>query len=127
MSRTPLNHDILGDRVTDDCSAIREICVVLTTLGIMPELNRWGGTLHTADECIHSLLENFIGHRFTSSGHENHSEHENLGAYDKRKTCEDIGDLLDKSALLLSTPSNQLPFDIGVLPDTLYRGLPPIG
>ena len=62
MSRTPLDHDILGDCVTDDGSAIREICVVLTTLGIMPEINRRLGTLHTAYELVHSLLKNFIGH-----------------------------------------------------------------
>ena len=62
MSRTPLDHDILGDCVTDDGGAIREICVVLTTLGIMPEINRRLGTLHTAYELVHSLLKNFIGH-----------------------------------------------------------------
>lgn len=62
MTRTPLNHDLRGDCVTDDGRAIREICVVLTTLGIMPEINRRLGTLHTAYELVHSLLKNFIGH-----------------------------------------------------------------
>lgn len=62
MTRTPVNHDLRGDRVTNDGGAIREICVVLTTLGIMPELNRRLGTLDTVYECVHSFLENFIGH-----------------------------------------------------------------
>lgn len=62
MPRTPVNHDILGDRVADDGRAIREICVMLATLRVMAELNRRLGTLDTVYECVHSLLENFIGH-----------------------------------------------------------------
>ena len=133
MPGTPQNHEIPGDRITDNGDVITtgtgivtisEIGIVFPGFGIMRERNPRLDAFHTVDHLVDSLLENFIGHRYTSiipGSSQDHSEQKCLRYQNQGDHRKKINKLFLHMMSGLAPPSEKLPFDICVLPVLLHR------